>query len=491
MAKNCIIYETMQDVKQMQVNKTADGLMHLKGVFGVCGVVNNNKRVYERDNYAKMVKRLQEQIATDGCPGELEHPDSMNINLENVSHKIDSIDIDENGVVSGSITLLNTPKGKIAQAIVEGGLPLFISSRARGTVGQGGKVTLEELKTYDLVGSAGFSQAKMHLSEGRIAESINESMFYTADADDTEETKESKSDNDMESKELLEKVEALEKRIKELESKPTVEQIAEGVQNWVVNEYTPMVEKWSKENCGAGINTEKLCEGIQKWFTEEYGPMMEDKIGVQTEKAVKEWVSNEYSDLVQKWVSEEYSGTLEKWLAEEHSATLQNWVMEQLAPEFENWIKQEYTPHIQKWIVENYSPVIDEWVKKEIKESKKTTLSSIDETLALLENSDKKPKYGRKEIMTEGASEDPKFIREMPEEARVKWNLASEEVKEAIKRRAKVFNFVNESSIEAFWSNINFEEIKPASSIYEGLENIQDEREKNIRASLMKFANRF
>jgi hypothetical protein len=482
MAKNCIIYETMTDVKSMDVKKTADGLMHLSGVFGVCGVVNNNKRVYEKENYAQMVKNLQERIANEGCPGEMEHPDSMNINLENVSHKIDSISIDENGVVSGEITLLNTPKGKIAQAIIEGGLPLFVSSRARGTVGNGGKVTLEELKTYDLVGSAGFSQAKMHLREGRVAEQLNESVFYTADAEEAQiETANETNENNMEEKKLLEKIEALESRVEELESRPTVEQIAEGVQNWIVNEYTPIVEKWSTENLGESFDKKQFCDAIENWIKEEYAPVLKEEAKLDTENSVKEWVANEYSELV------------EKWIAEEHSETLEKWMLEQLAPEFEKWIKEEYTPTIQNWIVENYSPVIDKWVKNEIKESKKTTLSSIDETLALLEGSnEQKPKYGRKQILTESTENDePKFIREMPQEARVKWNLASEDVKEAIRRRAKVYNFVNEASIEAFWNNINFEEVKPAASIYEGLENIQDERERAIRASLLRFANRF
>lgn len=482
MAKNCIIYETMTDVKSMDVKKTADGLMHLSGVFGVCGVVNNNKRVYERENYAQMVKNLQERIASEGCPGEMEHPDSMNINLENVSHKIDSISIDENGVVSGEITLLNTPKGKIAQAIIEGGLPLFVSSRARGTVGNGGKVTLEELKTYDLVGSAGFSQAKMHLREGRVAEQLNESVFYTADADEAQiETANETNENNMEEKKLLEKIEALELRVEELESRPTVEQIAEGVQNWIVNEYTPIVEKWSTENLGESFDKKQFCEAIENWIKEEYAPVLKEEAKLDTENSVKEWVANEYSELVEKWV------------AEEHSETLEKWVIEQLAPEFEKWIREEYTPTVQNWIVENYSPVIDKWVKNEIKESKKTTLSSIDETLALLEgSSEQKPKYGRKQILTESNENDePKFIREMPQEARVKWNLASEDVKEAIRRRAKVYNFVNEASIEAFWNNINFEEVKPAASIYEGLENVQDEKERAIRASLRRFANGF
>ena len=108
MSKNCLIYETLNSTDQLQHHKSADGLMHLTGVFGVCGVRNNNSRIYEQANYAKMVAEMKKRIQeSKGIAGELEHPSTMNITLENISHKIVDINIDENGVVSGEIALLD------------------------------------------------------------------------------------------------------------------------------------------------------------------------------------------------------------------------------------------------------------------------------------------------------------------------------------------------------------------------------------------------
>ena len=176
--RKCLLYETLNNVQSMSVNESLENnkkVIRLSGVFGVCGVKNNNNRVYNKQNYGMMVEALQRQILESGCPGELEHPNSMNITLENVSHKIESIQMNQDGTITGTIRLLDTPKGKIAQSIVEGGLPLYISSRGAGSIDANGNVTLTTIKTYDLVGTPGFSQAKLSLAEGQTLECLNES----------------------------------------------------------------------------------------------------------------------------------------------------------------------------------------------------------------------------------------------------------------------------------------------------------------------------
>lgn len=486
MAKNCLIYETLNGVKELKTQKTDEGLMTLSGVFGVCGVRNNNQRVYETSNYSKMVTEMQERIkAEGGIPGELEHPQLMNITLENISHKITDINIDENGVVTGSITLLNTPKGKIAQAIVEGGLPLFISSRATGQVdAKNGNVTLEKIATYDLVGSPGFSQAKLHLNENQVAESINESMVFYIGEKDAEENlvnenneidfKENNID-EMELKEILEKIDALEAKIADLEEANEdlqsqidekenidLEKLANGIQKWIVEEYSPMVQQWIVEEFAAENNEEVIEEAVE---------------------SAKDMFINEMAPKIQNWIMEEYTPEVENWTINEFGPEVEKWAINEFAPGIQKWIVEEYAPEIEKWINENYNETVKAQIAEAVKESKAKSLSAINETLTLLEGLEAtKPAYQGKAIITENQLAEPKYIQEMPADARVKYEMASNEVKESIQRRAKIYDFTCEGAIEKFWESINFDEIKPAQSIYEGLDNVIDERERNIRA---------
>lgn len=483
MTKSCLIYEALNDVNGMSVKK-GDGLMTLSGIFGVCGVRNNNQRVYETSNYTKMVEEMQTRIKNEGgIPGELEHPQLMNITLENVSHKITDINIDENGVVTGTITLLNTPKGQIAQALVEGGLPLFISSRATGAVdAKTGNVTLERIATYDLVGSPGFSQARLNLNESQMADfelqmanegvvevdnniytQISESnVYYVSQKDENI----NENNEDMEMKEILEKIETLEARIADLELEN------EGLRESLENVETP-----------ERINVEKLCEGIQKWMTEQYSPTVQTWVTDHFAPANNAEVISEAIEAIEEKINE-VNESMKVWACDEFAPVIENWCINHFSEGIQKWVGTEYTANIETWMNESFKPQLEEKIASMIAESKANNLTAIDETLKILEGLEAtKPTYSRKALITENADE-PKFIVEMPADARVKWDLASDEVKESIKRRAKLYNFVTEGAIERFWNTVNFDEVKPVHNIYEGLEAIEDQRERDIRAKL-------
>jgi hypothetical protein len=175
---------------------------------------------------------------------------------------------------------------------------------------------------------------------------------------------------------------------------------------------------------------------------------------------------------------------VQDWMITEFAPGVQDWLITEFAPGVQDWVINEYSPNVEGWMNESFTETMKDQMQNMIAESKKNSLSSIDETLKVLESIEAtKPTYSRKAIITENANE-PKFIAEMPADVRVKWDLASTEVKESITRRAKLYNFLNEGAIERFWNSINFEEVKPVQNIYEGLETIQDERERAIRARI-------
>lgn len=132
----------------------------LEGVFTQFGVVNNNDRIYEENEYLPHLKYLQEKINEKRLLGELDHPDKFDISLSRVSHVIEKLTYDKDKrQIRGRVRLLNTPSGKIAKELVEGGVPIGISSRAAGLVESNKKVVIKKIFTYDLVAETGFANA--------------------------------------------------------------------------------------------------------------------------------------------------------------------------------------------------------------------------------------------------------------------------------------------------------------------------------------------
>ena len=151
----------------------------LEGVFAELDKLNRNQRIYPKNEYLKHLAYLRDDIKK-GEPllGELDHPDDrLEVKLKEASHRVIDLWYDEKqNVVMGKIELLNTPNGKLAQSIVDQGIPLHISSRAAGSVNADNTVSIQQIYTYDLVCKPGFAGAVLH----RVNESAD-APKYTND----------------------------------------------------------------------------------------------------------------------------------------------------------------------------------------------------------------------------------------------------------------------------------------------------------------------
>ena len=482
MTKKGIIYETLGSTAGMQiVESQVPGEVRLSGVFGVCGIKNGNNRIYEKANYGKMVSLMQERMKTESILGELEHPNTMNITLENVSHKIEDIKMNEDGTVTGTIRLLDTPKGKIAKAIIEGGAPLYISSRGAGTIDESGHVTLTLLQTYDLVGTPGFSQAKLTLNKDQKFEALNESLenpvWMIVESEDLlgggddkkDDHKDDKKDDHKDDhkddkkdisddsqkpdnitmKDIKNSVDKLTKKVGELEAELHIAKEAKetaeialsealsrvnyaGIQQWIEDEYTPYIQNQIKENI-----VESLSPNIQNWVVEEFAPQIE------------KWTINEFGEQVQNWVAKEYS------------TGVQNWVVEEFAPQIEKWITEEYSNTLHKWITEEFAPSQNATIENNINENldaffesqKNHKYDNIDQVLEQLSNiqtaqdaakileTQQKDKYAGIAI-----------VENMPLNYRPMWEALDDTKKDAIIRESRMYDMTRPGAVEKFWS---------------------------------------
>lgn len=162
------------DVKSIKENAEMNGgKIVLRGIMQRADAVNQNGRIYPRRVLEREVENYQKFVRERRALGELDHPTASVVNLQNASHIVTEIHWDGDAVV-GTIELLSTPMGKIAQALVSDGVKLGISSRGVGSTHQQGDYDMVEddfmLLCFDLVSEPSTSGAFM-LKEGRVAES--------------------------------------------------------------------------------------------------------------------------------------------------------------------------------------------------------------------------------------------------------------------------------------------------------------------------------
>ena len=130
-----LITEVFEQNKIIVEEKLGKGKQYfIEGIFLQSELKNRNGRVYPEQVMDKEVQRYTEEyINKNRAYGELGHPDTPSINLDRVSHMITSLKKDGTNYI-GRAKILDTPMGKIAKGLLDGGANLGVSSRALGSL---------------------------------------------------------------------------------------------------------------------------------------------------------------------------------------------------------------------------------------------------------------------------------------------------------------------------------------------------------------------
>ena len=125
------------EVSPEQLNesiKENNGKLIVSGVLQRADAKNQNGRIYPREILTREAKKYTDiQIKERRALGELDHPDSSVVNLNNVSHNVREMHWDGDDL-KGTVEVLSTPAGNILKELFKNNIRLGISSRGLGSV---------------------------------------------------------------------------------------------------------------------------------------------------------------------------------------------------------------------------------------------------------------------------------------------------------------------------------------------------------------------
>jgi hypothetical protein len=142
---------TASEARVVSESSTDGKSMWLNGVCMQSQIKNRNGRQYPINEIAAAVQSATQRIKeNNGIFGELDHPQTLNINSDRISHAITEMWMNGNDAY-GKAKLLNTPMGLIAQELLKSGVKIGVSSRGAGNVTESGDVQGFQFVTYDIV----------------------------------------------------------------------------------------------------------------------------------------------------------------------------------------------------------------------------------------------------------------------------------------------------------------------------------------------------
>ena len=162
--------------------KENNGRLVVKGVLQRAESKNQNGRIYPREVLVREVQKYSEQQVTERrALGELDHPDSSVVNLNNASHNVLDMNWDGDDLL-GTVEVLSTPAGNILKELFKSGIKLGISSGGLGSVetikednGDDGE-TVQVQPDFELIAFDFVSNPSTH---GAFMSPVNESVQKT------------------------------------------------------------------------------------------------------------------------------------------------------------------------------------------------------------------------------------------------------------------------------------------------------------------------
>ena len=176
--KKLLVDYTLFEVSPQAINESLaqnNGKLIVKGVLQRAEAKNQNGRVYPKETLVREAKKYASTFIKERrALGELDHPDSSVVNLNNVSHNVRDMAWQGDDLV-GTVEVLSTPSGNILKELFKCGIKLGISSRGMGSVkevfGEGDN-TLEVQPDFELIAFDFVSNPSTH---GAFLSPVNES----------------------------------------------------------------------------------------------------------------------------------------------------------------------------------------------------------------------------------------------------------------------------------------------------------------------------
>jgi hypothetical protein len=171
-----ISFELTRDVINEMAN--TNGPFIVKGVLQRANAKNQNGRVYPKAILEReAIKYTENFIKQRRALGELDHPESSVVNLQNVSHNVLEVHWQGDDLI-GSVEILPTPSGNILKELFKSSINVGISSRGVGSVKRKMAEAADEVQddfeliAFDFVSNPSTRGAFLHPTS-QIQEGIN------------------------------------------------------------------------------------------------------------------------------------------------------------------------------------------------------------------------------------------------------------------------------------------------------------------------------